>query len=45
MAKFWELKEMPDIKDLSDEKRAHFKIFTVRDEDGRYCVRLPFIKM
>jgi len=27
MAKFWELKEMPDIKDLSDEKRtceAHF---------------------
>jgi len=48
MVKFWKLKEMFDIKDLSNEKRvceAHFKIFTVRDEDGRYCVRLPFIKM
>ncbi|XP_036145647.1 uncharacterized protein LOC118646570 [Monomorium pharaonis] len=45
VAKFWEIEELSDIKHLSEEERnceAHFRKFTVRDEKGRYCVRLPF---
>nr|XP_034174770.1 uncharacterized protein LOC117601734 [Osmia lignaria] len=43
--KFWEIEEFIDKQYLSAEERAAedlFKQSTVRDADGRYCVRLPF---
>lgn len=47
LTKFWELEETNNIKHLLDEERnceAHFRKFTVRDKEGRYCVRLLFKK-
>nr|XP_034195039.1 uncharacterized protein LOC117611213 [Osmia lignaria] len=43
--KFWEIEEFIDKQYLSAEERAAedlFKQSTVRDVDGRYCVKLPF---
>ncbi|XP_076247789.1 uncharacterized protein LOC143187453 [Calliopsis andreniformis] len=43
--KFWEVESFVDKQFLSAEERAAEELFkqsTVRDTDGRYCVRLPF---
>ncbi|XP_043259315.1 uncharacterized protein LOC122401313 [Colletes gigas] len=43
--KFWEVEEFADQVYLSEEERAaenSFEQGTVREADGRYCVRLPF---
>lgn len=46
LRKFWELEELPKIQDAySKEERAcedHFIQTTKRDENGRFCVSIPF---
>ncbi|CAK9816620.1 hypothetical protein ANTQUA_LOCUS9033 [Anthophora quadrimaculata] len=43
--KFWEVEEFANRTYLSEKEKAAelaFKQGTVKDEDGRYCVKLPF---
>ena len=45
LAKFWEIEEVPSVKQLSAEEKAceeHFVKNIERNSEGRYIVRLPF---
>lgn len=45
LLKFWEVEEIPTKKLLSQEEidcEQHFKDNTIRDESGRFVVRIPF---
>ncbi|XP_054083224.1 uncharacterized protein LOC128920268 isoform X1 [Zeugodacus cucurbitae] len=45
LKKFWEVEELPQITQLSEEDQAceaYYKSTTTRNEHGRYVVRLPF---
>lgn len=44
LAKFWQLEEVPQRSILSESEAAcekHFLMSTVREKNGRFCVRLP----
>lgn len=46
LQKFWEMEDFPEPKPMSVEDQYCedlFRTTTTRDQNGRYCVRLPFI--
>lgn len=47
VSKFWELEEVPKKQIMSEqdnECEKHFLTHTIRDEEGRFCVKLPLMK-
>ena len=45
LARFWELKKVPDMRHLSFEEKhceQHFDATTTRKDDGRFIVEMPF---
>lgn len=46
LQKFWEMEDFPEPKPVSvQDQRCEdiFRTTTTRNQDGRYCVRLPFV--
>ncbi|XP_013161370.1 PREDICTED: uncharacterized protein LOC106113183, partial [Papilio xuthus] len=44
VSKFWELEEVPKRSSVSEDEcecERHFLANTIRDEEGRFCVKLP----